>query len=126
MAEYQKKSTNSLWHSPLMLFVLFCVVLLFMYNMIELIEKVRDTNKKTELVHSQIDELSKREQALNSDISRLKTDQGVEETLRDKYQLVKTGEKMVVIVDEKDAVSSVVTEEKSGNSFVNFFKGIFQ
>lgn len=125
MAEYQKKSTNSLWHSPLMLFVLFLFIILFIYNMIGIIGKVRDTNKKTAIVHAQIESLTKREAALSNDISRLKTDAGVEAALRDKYQLVKSGEKMVVIVDQEASVAQAVSEKTKGNSFLVFFRNLF-
>ncbi len=126
MAEYQKKSTNSLWHSPLMLFVLFLFIILFIYNMIGIIGKVRDTNKKTAIVHTQIESLTKREAALSNDISRLKTDAGVEAALRDKYQLVKSGEKMVVIVDQEASAAQSMPERQKGNSFLDFFRNLFK
>lgn len=126
MAEYQKKSKNSLWHSPIMLFVIFLLVLLFMYNMIGIIEKVRETNKKTALVNEQIRELNNREKMLSSDITKLKTEQGVEAALRDKYQLVKSGEKMVVIVDQEASVATALPTEKKNGNFVEFFKSLFR
>jgi cell division protein FtsB len=122
MAEYQKKNFNSLWYSPLVLSILFLLILLFIYNMIGIIGKVRDTNKKTEIVHSQIENLKKRENALSNDISRLKTDEGVEAALRDKYQLVKSGEKMVVIVDQEASVAQAVPEKTKGSSLLNFLR----
>ncbi len=125
MAEYQKKSTNSLWHSPLMLFIIFLLVLLFMYNMIGIVEKVRETNKKTALVNEQIEELNNREKMLSGDINRLKTDEGVEAALRDKYQLVKSGEKMVVIVDQEASAAQAVPDKPKGTSFWDFIKKLF-
>ena len=126
MAEYQKKSTNSLWHSPLVLFVFFLLVLLFMYNMIGIIEKVRETNKRTTLVNIQISELNNREHMLSKDIDKLKTEIGVEATLRDKYQLVKNGEKMVVIVDQEASASEAVPAVPKSNGFVEFFRNLFR
>jgi cell division protein FtsB len=127
MAEFQKKSVKtSLWHSPLVLFVFFCVVLIFMYNMVGLIEKVRDTRKKTEIVHNQINDLNSREEALAGDIAKLKTDEGVEAVLRDKYQLVKSGEKMVVIVDQQASAKEAVPEKPKGNGFTEFFRNLFK
>jgi cell division protein FtsB len=127
MANFQKKPTSTnLWHSPLMLFVIFCVVLIFMYNMIGIVDKANDTRKKTAVVRSQITELSAREETLSSDIANLKTEQGVEETLRDKYQLVKSGEKMVVIVDQEASANQVIPEKPKGKSFKEFFRDLFK
>ncbi len=101
MAEFKSKKTNNFWHSPLVLLALFCVLILFIYNMVGLFEKERETSKKKELILDKIETLRNREKSLNSDIEKLKTEEGVEETIRDKFQVVKDGEKMVVIVDEE-------------------------
>src|SRR5665811_1950081 len=107
MAEFQKKRNgkSNIWHSPLVLFILLCIVLLFMYNMIGLVEKVRDSTKKREVVQAQINDMNKSKISLESNISKLQNDAGIEQTIRDKYQLVKPGEKMVVIVDPNQAVN---------------------
>lgn len=127
MAEFQKKqSSRKILHSPLVLFVFLCVLLLFMYNMIGLIEKANETDDKKDLTLAQIQSLEKREASLKLNIDKLNTESGAEETLRDKYHLVKEGEKMVVIVDEgASAKDAVATEEKKGG-FVNFFKNLFK
>ncbi len=124
MGFYQKKQNSNLWHSPIMLLVLFCIVLIFMYNMIGLVDKAQDTSKKREIVSTQIDILRERESNLISDIAKLKTDIGTEEALREKYQLVKSGEKMVVIVDEKNVKSEEEVPRSSG--FIEFFRNLFK
>src|SRR6185436_15859260 len=102
MAEFQKKhNSQNIWHSPLMLFVLLVVVVVFAYNMVGLIEKTHDTAKKREITLNQINDLQARETTLKSDIGKLSTEEGAEEVLREKYQMVKQGEKMVVIVDNQ-------------------------
>jgi cell division protein FtsB len=68
--------------------------------MVGLFEKEKETSKKKELILAQIETLRSREKKLSDDIEKLKTEEGVEETIRDKFQVVKEGEKMVVIVDE--------------------------
>lgn len=125
MGFYQKNQNNKrLWYSPIMLFILFCIVLIFMYNMVGLVEKAHETSKKKDTVSTQIDTLRARESALEGDIAKLKTAEGTEEALRAKYQVVKTGEKMVVIVDEKSATTT--PPEKSSSGFLNFFKNLFK
>jgi len=126
MSEFNRKKSNSLWHSPLVLLVLFGILVLFIYNMVGLIEKERETTKKKELILSQIDTLRNREKSLSSDIAKLKTEEGIEETIRDKYQVVKEGEKMVVIVDQEKKEETVSEEVVKDHSFWGWIKKTFK
>ncbi|HAE36709.1 MAG: hypothetical protein UR85_C0013G0006 [Candidatus Nomurabacteria bacterium GW2011_GWF2_35_66] len=125
MSEFNRKNTNNFWHSPLVLIVLFCILVLFMYNIIGLIEKERETANKKNIILSNIETLRNREKSLSLDIEKLKTEEGIEETIRDKYQVVKEGEKMVVIVDEEKKESIVLGEENK-HGFIEWIKGIFK
>ena len=125
MSEFNRKKTNNLWHSPLVLLVLFGILVLFIYNMVGLIEKERETTKKKELILSQIETLRDREESLSKDIAKLKTEEGIEETIRDKYQVVKEGEKMVVIVDQEKKEEIVIDESVKDHSFWGWIKRTF-
>ena len=125
MAEFNRKNNNNFWHSPLILLVLFAVLVLFTYNMIGLIGKERETSRKKDLILSNIEALRNRERTLNSDIEKLKTEEGIEETIRDKYQVVKEGEKMVVIVDNEKKETPVVVESKE-HGFIPWLKNLFK
>ncbi len=125
MADFNRKNTYNFWHSPIILFVLFCLLVLFAYNMIGLIGKERETSKKKDLILAQIDTLRAREKSITSDINKLKTDQGIEETIREKYQVAKEGEKMVTIVEE-DRGNMVAEEESTkDHSFWGWIKSVF-
>jgi len=93
--------------------------------MVGLVKKERETTKKRDLMLSNIETLRNREKVLNSEIEKLKTEEGVEEIIRDKYQVVKEGEKMVVIVDENKEVITLV-EKDMKHGFVNWFKSFFK
>ncbi len=92
--------------------------------MLGLSSKERETARKKDLILSNIETLRNREKSLNTDIGKLKTEEGVEETIRDKYQVVKPDEKMVTIVDE-EKVESPITEVESKHGFVEWVKSIF-
>lgn len=124
MAEFNRKTKHSFWHSPLMLLVLFVILVLFIYNIIGLMEKERETAQKKDIILSKIETYRAREKSLNYDIERLKTEDGVEETIRDKYQVVKEGEKMVVIVDEEKK-EAPLSEEKAKHGFFEWIKRTF-
>ncbi len=126
MSEFNRKNKNNFWHSPLVLIVLFCILILFVFNIIGLAEKERETAKKKDIELSKIENLRIREKTLTDDISRLKTEEGIEETIRDKYQVVKEGEKMVVIVDEETKEVTPPVEKNTGHGFIFWLEGIFK
>lgn len=120
-----KRNNYKFWHSPIALVVLFCFFLLFGYNVINLIEKERETTSKKELILEKIDNLKEREVSLSSNISKLKTEEGTEEIIREKYQVAKSGEKMVIIVDEDR--EKLQTEVKSdAHGFGSWIKKVFR
>ena len=127
MSEFKKKDDKyRFWHSPIALVVLFFILALFSYNMFGLVEKERETSKKKELILSQIDADKKREAALSNDIEKLRTQEGIEETIRDKYQVVKPDEKMVVITDENTSKNSQNDESNIDHSFWGWIKRTFK
>ena len=120
-----KKNTYRFWHSPLALFLLFIVLIFFGYKIIYLIEKQRDTAHKKELLQNEISNLLTKESSLKRDISKLETDEGKEEIIRSKYQLIKDGEKMVTIVDEDNKNDAVSETGLENHGFWNWIKRIF-
>lgn len=120
-----KRNNYKFWHSPIALVVLFCLFLLFGYNVINLIEKERDTVSKKELILEKIDNLKERETSLSSSISKLETEEGIEEIIREKYQVAKSGEKMVIIVDE-DRKDLQIEVKTNTNGFKEWFSNIFK
>lgn len=127
MTQFQKQeNSKNIWHSPIILFLMIVLILVFMYNMIDILEKVRETSKKKEFVTEQVNQLKEREEILNKNIEKLNTEQGIEEEIREKYQLVKKGEKMVVIVDSDDTIKDVNISTKPKKSFLIFLKNLFK
>lgn len=124
MSKFNSKKKYNFWHSPVMLIILFVILVLFIYNIIGLIEKERETSKKKDVILSNIETLREREMSLSKDISKLKTEEGIEETIRDKYQVVKEGEKMVVIVDESK-INTIEMEKLNEHGLWGWIKKTF-
>jgi cell division protein FtsB len=62
----------------------------------------------------EFDKLTSREKSLVSSIDHLKTEQGVESEIRNKFRVVKEGEQVAVIVDNNASnMSSVATTTHS-------------
>ena len=125
MAEFKKKKQQKFWYSPLSLVVIFCILVIFAYNMIGLIQKNAEASKKKALQIETVDALRKRGSELTVNINKLNTEEGIEESIRDKYQVARVGENVVTIVDEQGQVSKpapVVKEE----GFWAFVKKVFK
>lgn len=122
-----KNNDYKFWHSPIALALLFCILVFFGYRIIDLIKVERETNYKKNLVLDQIEGLKKRESALSLDLSKIQTDEGKEEIIREKYQVAKEGEKMVIIVDESSKNDSSLDKEgKTEHGFFEWFKSVFK
>lgn len=127
MEEFKKKKMNTFWHSPIALVVLFLMLVIFSYNMVGLFKKERETANTKTLIQNKIDELQVREKNLSTSIEQLKTEKGKEDVIRDKYQVVKPGEKMLVIVDQDgDSSEAEKAEALRKHGFLNWFKGLFR
>ena len=61
---------------------------------------------------------------LSSEIERLKTKDGIEEEIRNKFNVVKPGEHLVVIVDDASTSKNETTKQNTGwwGSFLGWFK----
>lgn len=120
-----KKSSYRFWHSPIALAIIFLILVWFSYKIIFLIEKQKETTYKKEQYLNEINRLKEKESLLSEQLLRVETEEGIEEVIRSKYQVTKSGEKMVTIVDENENIESEVEKENTGHGLWNFIKNIF-
>jgi cell division protein FtsB len=104
-----------------MLLILLVVLIIICCSVFGLIKSNNKTRENRDLAFNQLASLQKREQELKSGIEKLKTADGMEENIRDKFRATKEGEELIVIVEDKKDPSVVV--EKSG--FLAFLKRVF-
>lgn len=128
MVNFQKNRNkkNNIWYSPIILFLMLVLIIIFSYNMIDLVEKVRETAKKKDFANEQVDRLKEREKILTEKLGKLETQEGIEEEIREKYQLVKEGERLVIIVDKDEEGLSEDEKSKNKKGFTGFFKNLFK
>ena len=125
MTKFKQNQKNHFYHSNLFFLFILIVILIFSYNLFVLVKKEKETTRKKAIVVNQLDLLEKREDLLNKDIDKLKTDIGIEESIRDKYQVALAGEKVVAIVDSQQTTSEA-QEEVIDHSFWGFIKRMFK
>ena len=125
MRNFQHKGRwKHILESRLVLVLLGILVLIFAWSVLGFWNKMMETSKNKKIAEAKITELKQEKEKLNSDISKLKTDEGVEESIRDKFGLAKDGEGMIVVVDDKNTAS--VDNTNSGGRFLNFLKNLFK
>ena len=68
-------------------------------------QKEQESRALRQEAEAQLDNLKDRESGLRESISQLKSDRGMEEVLREEYELARDGEGVIVIVEPKAAPS---------------------
>ncbi len=125
MRSFQKR--GKLWRlmqSKFFLLVLGIIILAFFFSMFSFTGKMEETSRNRKILEEKIVELEKSKEKLNYDITRLKTEEGIEENIREKFGLAKEGENMILIIDDKN---STETEEEAGLSWFSlFFQNLFK
>ena len=68
-------------------------------------QKLQESRTFRHEAEAQLGNLKEREASLRADISKLKSDRGMEEVLREEYELARDGEGVIVIVEPQTAPS---------------------
>ena len=100
------------------------LILFFIFSMFGFMNKMEDTSKNRKIAEDRILELEKSKEKLNSEISKLKTEKGVEESIREKFGLAKEGENMILVVGEKNPLE--VQKEEDNKGFWSTIKSWFK
>ncbi|MCF7834383.1 MAG: septum formation initiator family protein [Candidatus Pacebacteria bacterium] len=125
MYSFQNKKSNFrkvLESKPFLVF-LAIVLVAFAWNLFGFLQKVGDIEKNRQVAEQKVDILKEKKDLLEKDIDRLGTQKGIEENIREKFGLIKEGERVIVIVD--DTKNTVLVEEEP-ISLWQRFKGFFK
>ena len=118
----RKRGFRNILESWPALILLIIMLLLFTYGVVGFMIKMQATRENRKIAENKIAELEGEKEKLSSYINKLKTDQGVEESIRDKFGLAKEGEGMIVVVEDKNPPES----EKKSEGFFSFFTNWFK
>jgi cell division protein FtsB len=119
----QKRGFRNILHSKPVLILLFIFLLIFAYGVVRFFGKMRVTQENREIIENKVSELENKKEKLSSDIAKLQTEEGVEESIREKFGLVKEGEGVIIVIEDKNAVEA--SPEKRGGFFL-FLKNLFK
>lgn len=126
MREFQERNkVKKRVYSKTVLFGLFLFLILITKGVFSVYAKERDSREEMERILKQKQELQVRLDTMNGHNELLKTEAGVEAEIRNKFDVVRQGEEVVVIVDKE---IPMIEADKRGvmkkfwDSVVNVFK----
>jgi cell division protein FtsB len=113
MREFQeKKRFRRFLYSKGMVALLLIMAIFFGRATWNLYKKAHESAANASQAQNALKRLEDRQKVLNEEISRLKTDEGIEAEIRSKYGVSKPGEQVLIIVDDQKATTTEVREEE--------------
>ena len=125
MLEFQEKRKIKSFLSSKITLVVLIIVIGFFFNAVWNLYQKQDITKDNLSKSAAIYEnLRSREKMLSLEVEKLKTTEGKEEEIREKYGLVKPGEEVIVVVDKDESAQNISVH--SENSFWDKVKSWFK
>jgi cell division protein FtsB len=118
---------KSLFSNFLLVAVLIIAIILII-STIKVYFKSRKAVLKNDGVKTEITELETRKKELEKDVVRLRTESGIEEEIRKKFNVAKPGEEVLVFVDKNTESGKINSGKEKSGFFLNlpdFFGGIW-
>ncbi len=102
MRNFQKeKKMGYIMQSTPFLIFLGALTIFFSFSLLSLLSKAREVSQNKKITESKVTELEVSKAKLTSEIVKLKTEEGIEENIREKFGLVKEGEKVIVVLKDE-------------------------
>jgi len=125
MRNFQEKNKfKNFMRSKPVLILLTIILIAFVWNIVNLSVKLQETYKNKNIEQEKISDLENRKAKLSTDIDKLNTDKGKEEVIRENFGMVKEGEGVVVIVDDKN--QTIPDSKNENKGFFYFLKNLFK
>lgn len=119
---YEKRKIRQWLYSWPTVVLLVMVVGVLGHGVWGVYQQARQTRINKDRQSTHLRELEGRESALQEEIDRLNTERGVEAEIRQKYEVAREGEQVIVIVDTPDTANSAGGKETGG--FWSAFVGV--
>jgi cell division protein FtsB len=127
MELHEKQLLRKICYSKVTIVILVILVLFLIRGVYGIYEKYQETDEVRDQAKSRLMELQAREKKIANDVANLKTDDGLDRALRQKFGVAKPDESVVVIVDSASSASSTVpVKEGFIDKTFDFFGSIFR
>ncbi|HRY62225.1 MAG TPA: septum formation initiator family protein [Candidatus Paceibacterota bacterium] len=115
MRDFQgRKRWHKVLRSDIFLFAVLIVNIILIKSVWSVYNKDAAARLNREEAETTLANLQKKKAGLEKEIARLNTDRGVEEELRRRFQVVKPGEQVLVIVDKEESKAPVSSAKPEG------------
>ena len=101
----ERKKLRKILYAKATLLILFVVLIFVVKGTYQVYKKAHIARTEQKEVEKSFDELSTHTKELEESVERLKSEQGIEWEIRQKFTVARPGEEVVVIVDENDKKS---------------------
>lgn len=130
----KKKKIKNIIHSPASILILFIIFLILIRAIFSVYQKQNISIQNLAKEKMEYEKMSQRKEKLVSNIEYLKTDDGVESEIRNKFRLVKQGESVAVIINDEASstknnikIPQNISEISTSTSFFGkIFKYLFK
>lgn len=122
----QKRGWRNILESWPVLVFLAILLGFFAWGVVGFMGKMQVTRENRRIAEYKISELNKEKEKLSSDIAKLKTESGVEESIREKFGLAKEGEGLIVVVEDKTPPAAEDSSKAGFFSSLFFWKNWFK
>ena len=117
-----KRGWKNILESWPVLGLLGVLLFFFAWGVVSFFNKMEITSENAKIAQDKMTELQQQKEKLSTDISNLKTQSGVEASIREKFGLAKDGEGEIVVVDDQ---TPATTSQSTSGGFWNFIKNLF-
>lgn len=93
--------------------LLFAILAFLIFSTWKIVLRMEESGRNLSAAAEELKNLNIKKTDLLDEISFLKTDQGVEEEIRQKFMMAKPGEEVIVMVDDKSDDTSYENSETS-------------
>jgi cell division protein FtsB len=120
---HEKRKIRSVLYSRPVIFVILLITILLSISTYNRYVVAKDMEAKLEARRGELDELERRAKAIESKVEYLKDERGVEEELRNRFDAVREGEQVVILLDERGQKKEEKQEEiiDTEESFLQVF-----
>ena len=111
---HEKRKIRNIVYSKPVVFLLVLVSIFFAHSVYNRYTVAQDMQMKLEVRKIELKDLETRAQTLEARVLYLQNERGVEEELRNRFDVVKEGEQMVIFLDEKRGKGEPSARRPSG------------
>lgn len=118
-----KNSLNKIIYSKVMVIVLLIFLVLLSYSVFSLYKKRNEALTKARAAQTELSRAKAKQEQIDSSLDKLSTPEGIEDAIRDKFQVVKDGEELIVVTDPEQ--NKISEEENEKQTFWDKIKEFF-